>query len=116
VFEEIEAEAARERQREREERRRAAAAGVEVKEEEETDEEEDYMGVGPLIEKLERQSAKYDESLDQFWEPTDTESDEDDERYCIVTLLYLYGGCVVFLSAFDAPVHLFFLPLIDTFL
>lgn len=84
VFMEINAEADRERQREREERRRAAtAAGLEYKEaeEEESDEDEDYMGVDPLIEKLQRQSANYNESLDQFWEPTDTESDEDDDWY-----------------------------------
>lgn len=88
---EIRAEAERERRREKEEKRRAAAAaGVEVKEEEDSEEEEDYMGVGPLIAKLERQNAKYNESLDQFWEPTDSESDEDDERYCAVLVSCFY--------------------------
>lgn len=98
---EINAKAAKERQREREERRRAAAAaGVEVKEEEETDEEaEDYMGVGPLIAKLERQRGNYNDRSDQFWEPTDSESDEDDERYYFVTRLGLFGSRVVFLFA-----------------
>ncbi|WOK92701.1 hypothetical protein Cni_G01392 [Canna indica] len=44
------------------------------------DEEEDYLGVAPLIERLEKKQAKDLENIDQYWEPTDSESD-DDERF-----------------------------------
>ena len=44
------------------------------------EEEEDYIGVGPLIEKLEKKKVKDLDNIDQFWEPTDSESD-DDERF-----------------------------------
>lgn len=39
------------------------------------------MGVGPLIEKLEKEKIKDTGDLDAFEEPTDSESDEDDERF-----------------------------------
>nr|CAD1835970.1 unnamed protein product [Ananas comosus var. bracteatus] len=40
------------------------------------------MGVGPLIEKLEKKRAREaDSAFDMFWEPTDSDSDEDDERF-----------------------------------
>ncbi|WVZ78272.1 hypothetical protein U9M48_026013 [Paspalum notatum var. saurae] len=75
----------RERQRERQElRAKAGKQGEEEEEEgeEEEEEEEDYMGVKPLIENLERRKVK--DSADDYedlWEPTDSDSDEDDERY-----------------------------------
>lgn len=79
---ELLAEVERERERERKDRR----AGDGDKEgdpvEDQEEEEEDYLGVKPLIEKLERRKAKEaaaDE--DGYWEPTDSDSDEDDERY-----------------------------------
>lgn len=56
--------------REREARK---AAGINVDDEEE---EEDFMGVGPLIEKLEKKNFKDHAALD---EPTDSDSEEDDE-------------------------------------
>ncbi|KAJ4763169.1 30S ribosomal protein S5 [Rhynchospora pubera] len=71
------AELEREKRREKEEKGRAGAT---TEEEGEGDEEEDYMGVGPLIEKLERQSAWETDSMEE-WEPTDSDSDEDDEGY-----------------------------------
>lgn len=74
MVQELLAEVEREKQRDREEKRKA---GIEVDEEEE---EEDYMGVGPLIEKLEKKKIKDLDDIDQFWEPTDSESD-DDERF-----------------------------------
>ncbi|XP_008808874.2 uncharacterized protein LOC103720772 [Phoenix dactylifera] len=74
VVQELLAEVEREKQREREEKKKA---GIEVDEEEE---EEDYMGVGPLIEKLEKKKVKDLDNIDQFWAPTDSESD-DDERF-----------------------------------
>ncbi|KAK9102583.1 hypothetical protein Sjap_019837 [Stephania japonica] len=74
--EELLAEVERERQREREEKRRA---GVEIDDKDEED-EEDYMGVGPLIEKLEKEKLKPCPDLYLREEPTDSES-EDDERF-----------------------------------
>ncbi|KAK9142400.1 hypothetical protein Syun_011800 [Stephania yunnanensis] len=73
--EELLAEVERERQREREQKRRA---GVEDNEGDE--EEEDYMRVGPLIEKLEKEKLKPCPDLYLREEPTDSES-EDDERF-----------------------------------
>ncbi|TVU33716.1 hypothetical protein EJB05_25549 [Eragrostis curvula] len=76
VVYELLAQLERERQRDREDRRKQG------KEEEEEEEEEDYMGVKPLIEKLERRKAKESAAGDEgFLEPTDSDSDEDDERY-----------------------------------
>ena len=74
----------RERQKEREDRRKAGAGGGgEGKgDEEEEEEEEDFLGVKPLIEKLERRNAKEANLPDEsFLEPSDSESDEDDERF-----------------------------------
>ncbi|XP_062217892.1 uncharacterized protein LOC133918170 [Phragmites australis] len=73
VVHELLAELERERQRDRRK---------EGKEQEDDGEEEDYLGVKPLIEKLERRKAKEAAAADEgFWEPTDSDSDEDDERY-----------------------------------
>ncbi|KAE9464461.1 hypothetical protein C3L33_03629, partial [Rhododendron williamsianum] len=46
------------------------------------EDEEDYLGVGPLIEKLEKEKLKNvsDDLLNMYEEPTDSES-EDDERF-----------------------------------
>ncbi|XXG67881.1 hypothetical protein AAC387_Pa06g1121 [Persea americana] len=76
TIQELLAEVEREKQREREEKKRKGEAV-----EEDDEEEEDYMGVGPLIEKLEKEKLKDTGSLDDFEEPTDSESDEDDERF-----------------------------------
>ncbi|PWZ20969.1 30S ribosomal protein S5 [Zea mays] len=78
VVHELLAEVERERQRERQDRR--AKDGKDQEEEPEED-EEDYMGVKPLIEKLERRKTKEMAAAEGFWEPTDSDSDEDDERY-----------------------------------
>ncbi|XP_051120141.1 uncharacterized protein LOC127243938 [Andrographis paniculata] len=68
--------AIRERAREREERIKAGLSTEDL----DAEEEEDYMGVGPLIEKLEREKAKGEpRDLHRYEEPTDSESD-DDER------------------------------------
>ncbi|XP_042494201.1 uncharacterized protein LOC122073645 [Macadamia integrifolia] len=75
TIQELLAEVEREKQREREEKKRA---GVEVGDDDE--DEEDYMGVGPLIEKLEKEKLKDSGGLDMYEEPTDSES-EDDERF-----------------------------------
>ncbi|KAI4305145.1 hypothetical protein L6164_028530 [Bauhinia variegata] len=64
----------RERNREREQRKRA---GLDTKDIDDED-EEDYLGVGPLIEKLEKKKLKDAEDLNEYLEPTDSESEEDD--------------------------------------
>ncbi|KAF8389682.1 hypothetical protein HHK36_024201 [Tetracentron sinense] len=74
TVQELLAEVEREKQREREQKKRA---GLDIGDEEE---EEDYMGVGPLIEKLEKEKLKDTRNLDMYEEPTDSES-EDDERF-----------------------------------
>ncbi|CAN6447860.1 unnamed protein product [Victoria cruziana] len=68
------AEVEREKQREKEERRRK---GEQV----DDDEDEDYMGVGPLIEKLEKKSAKEAREVDGFEEWTESDTSDDDDRY-----------------------------------
>ncbi|KAK4796633.1 hypothetical protein SAY86_028959 [Trapa natans] len=67
-----------EKQREREARKRAGLDTKDI----DAEEEEDFMGVGPLIEKLEKEKLKESSSTDLFAyeEPTDSDSDEDDER------------------------------------
>lgn len=69
---ELLAEVEYEKQQAREARK---AAGINVDEEDQ--EEEDYMGVGPLIEKLEKKKIVEHPALD---EPTDSDSEEDDEE------------------------------------
>ncbi|XP_077227685.1 ribosomal protein S5 family protein [Tasmannia lanceolata] len=77
TIQELLAEVEMEKQREREQRKRA---GEDVGEDNE--DEEDYMGVGKLIEKLEKEKEKEKDTgdLDSREEPTDSES-EDDERF-----------------------------------
>lgn len=76
TIQELLAEVEREKQREREEKIRAGE-----KVEEDDEEEEDYMGIGPLIEKLEKEKLKDTGNLEGFEEHTDSDSDEDDERF-----------------------------------
>ncbi|KAM1736750.1 hypothetical protein ACFX12_015077 [Malus domestica] len=71
------AEVEREKQREREQRKRV---GLDTKDIDRED-EEDYMGVMPLIEKLEKEKLKDTGDLNLYEEPTDSDSDEDDERF-----------------------------------
>ncbi|XP_027354796.1 uncharacterized protein LOC113864830 [Abrus precatorius] len=42
--------------------------------------EEDYMRVGPLIDKLRKESLKDDPELNRYEEPTDSDSDEEDNE------------------------------------
>lgn len=44
------------------------------------EENEDFMGAGPLIEKLEKKKLK-EEKVGFFDEPTDSDSEDDDERW-----------------------------------
>lgn len=72
-----------EKQREREERIKKGLDTADI----DAEDEEDYMGVGPLIEKLEKQIAMENlkdpggRNLMRYEEPTDSDSDEDDERF-----------------------------------
>lgn len=66
----------RDKQKEREDRKRLGLDTVDI----DAEEDEDYMGVGPLIEKLEKKMAKGDDNLNSYEEPTDSDSD-DDERF-----------------------------------
>ncbi|XP_022744525.1 uncharacterized protein LOC111295335 [Durio zibethinus] len=75
VVEDLLAELEREKQRERDDRKRR---GLDTKDIDEAD-QEDYMGVMPLIEKLEKEKLKDTPDLDLYEEPTDSDSDEDDE-------------------------------------
>lgn len=69
----------REKQKEREARERLGLDTKDI----DAEDEEDYMGVGPLIEKLEKEKLKNisPEELNRYEEPTDSDSDEDDERF-----------------------------------
>lgn len=68
----------REKNKEREEKKRAGLDTSYI----DAEDEEDYLGVGPLIEKLEKEKLKNvsDDLLNMYEEPTDSES-EDDERF-----------------------------------
>lgn len=122
VVQELLAEVERERQLEREEKRKA---GVVLGDDDGDSESEDYMGVTPLIEKLEKKKAKELENIDQFWEPTDSESD-DDERYSVEEVKkrvdafenkckrfgellksFAESGCITFISLFTV-ISIFF--------
>ncbi|XP_050221891.1 uncharacterized protein LOC126672045 [Mercurialis annua] len=69
------AELEREKQREREAKKRA---GLDAKEIDQED-EEDYLGIGPIIEKLEKDKLKPDKG--QPNEPPDSDSEADDEWF-----------------------------------
>ncbi|KAK2635445.1 hypothetical protein Ddye_030237 [Dipteronia dyeriana] len=70
------AELEREKQREREARKRAGLDTKDI----DAEDEEDYMGVGPLIEKLDKEKLKNTVDLYLREEPTDSDSDEDDDE------------------------------------
>uniref|UniRef100_A0A803PBI6 S5 DRBM domain-containing protein n=1 Tax=Cannabis sativa TaxID=3483 RepID=A0A803PBI6_CANSA len=75
--EDLLAEVEKERQREREQRKRA---GLDTKDIDEED-NEDYIGVMPSIVKLEKEKLKNEGDLNRFEENTDSDSEEDDERF-----------------------------------
>ncbi|KAH7842002.1 hypothetical protein Vadar_000365 [Vaccinium darrowii] len=77
IIQQLLAELERERNKEREERKRAGLDTADI----DAEDEEDFLGVGPLIEKLEKGREKKDTGdLNMYEEPTDSES-EDDERF-----------------------------------
>ncbi|KAJ7949897.1 putative 30S ribosomal protein S5 [Quillaja saponaria] len=75
VVQDLLVEVERDRQREREQRKRAGLDTQDI----DAEDEEDYMGVGQLIEKLEKKKLKETGNLNMVEEPTDSESDDDDE-------------------------------------
>jgi len=79
VIQELLADVERERQREREQKKRTGLDTKDI----DAEDEEDYMGVAPLIEKLEKEKQKLKETgdLHQYEERTDSDSDDDDERF-----------------------------------
>lgn len=77
VVHDLLAEVEKEKKREREQRIRA---GLDTKDIDNED-EEDYMGVGPLIEKLDKKNSRVTGDLNAYEEPSDSDSDADDERF-----------------------------------
>nr|GEV07761.1 putative ribosomal protein S5 family protein [Tanacetum cinerariifolium] len=73
------AEVEREKQRERDQRKKAGLGTADI----DAEDDEDYMGVGSLIEKLEKENQKHVDPriLNMREEPTDSESEEDDHRF-----------------------------------
>ncbi|KAJ6831555.1 uncharacterized protein M6B38_348190 [Iris pallida] len=70
------AELERERRLEREDRQKRGLDTADL----DREAEEDYLGITPLIEKLEKRKPDDPRDYDD-WEPTDTDSDEEDERW-----------------------------------
>ncbi|GMY06927.1 30s ribosomal protein s5 [Fagus crenata] len=77
VVQDLLAEVERERSREREQRKRAGLDTKDI----DAEDEQDYMGVMPLIEKLEKEKLKDTSDLNQYEERSDSDSDNDDERF-----------------------------------
>ncbi|XP_059625113.1 uncharacterized protein LOC132268295 [Cornus florida] len=79
TIEELLAEVEREKHKEREERKRAGLDTADI----DAEDEEDFMGVSPLIEKLEKEKLKVisTATLNLREEPTDSDSSDDDERF-----------------------------------
>ncbi|KAI7993455.1 30S ribosomal protein S5 [Camellia lanceoleosa] len=78
TIQELLADVERSKHKEREEKKRIGLDAADI----DAEDEEDYMGVGPLIEKLEKEKLKNSgaDQLNMYEEPTDSES-EDDERF-----------------------------------
>lgn len=70
------AEVERDRLRERNERLRLGLDTTDI----DAEHEQDYMGVGPLIEKLEKEKLKDSPELLRYEEPTDSDTDSDEEK------------------------------------
>lgn len=76
VIQELLFEVERDKQKEREDRKKKGLDTADI----DAEENEDSMGVGPLIEKLEKKKLK-EEKISYFDEPTDSDSEDDDERW-----------------------------------
>ncbi|XP_071722062.1 uncharacterized protein [Rutidosis leptorrhynchoides] len=77
VVQDLLAELEREKQRERDTRKRAGMDTKDIDQEE----EEDFMGVMPLIEKLEKEKEKDTKALNMYEERSDSDDEDDDERF-----------------------------------
>lgn len=66
-----------EKKREREARKRAGLDTEDIDKED----VEDYMGVGPLIEKVEKERLDHITDWSLFDEPTDSDSEDEDDRF-----------------------------------
>ncbi|KAK7410356.1 hypothetical protein VNO78_01077 [Psophocarpus tetragonolobus] len=75
IVQEILAEVERDRLRERNERLRLGLDTADI----DAEHEQDYMGVGPLIAKLEKEKMKESPDLYRYEEPTDSDDDSDEE-------------------------------------
>lgn len=75
AIQEILFEVERDKQREREERKRKGLDTADI----DAEDEEDFMGVGPLIEKLEKENLRGEREM--YEEMTESESDDDDDRW-----------------------------------
>ncbi|KAJ0034070.1 hypothetical protein Pint_26187 [Pistacia integerrima] len=77
VAQDLLAQVERDKQREREARKRLGLDTKDI----DAEDEEDYTGVGPMIEKLEKKLRTIPEEFIRNEEPTDLDRDEDDERF-----------------------------------
>ncbi|OIV98663.1 hypothetical protein TanjilG_12786 [Lupinus angustifolius] len=67
----------KDRLREKDQRKRAGLDTADI----DAEHEEDFMGVGPLIQRLEKQNMKDSLDMNRYEEPSDSESEDDDERF-----------------------------------
>lgn len=74
IVQDLIAQVERDRHRERNERIRAGLDTADI----DAENEEDYMGIGSVIEKLEKEKLKETTELNRYEEPTDSDSDEED--------------------------------------
>ncbi|KAK7351467.1 hypothetical protein VNO77_10954 [Canavalia gladiata] len=74
IVQDLLAQVERDRLREKNERTRLGLDTADI----DAECEEDYMGIGPLIEKLEKEKLKDCPELNRYEEPTDSDSDEED--------------------------------------
>lgn len=75
IVQDLLAEVERDRLRERNERLRLGLDTADI----DAESEQDYMGVGPLIAKLEKEKQKESAELHRYEEPTDSDDDSDEE-------------------------------------
>lgn len=77
VVQELLGEVEKDRLRERQQRIRAGLDTADI----DAEPRQDYMRVRPILSKLRRRKIKDSKDLDDFEEPTDSDSDDDDERF-----------------------------------
>lgn len=77
LVEDLLAEVEKDRLQERQQRIRAGLDTKDI----DAEKKQDYMGVRRLIKKLSKQKLKEPSEINEYEEPTDSDSDEDDERF-----------------------------------